>query len=223
MVEPKKTHDGGILKTCRESLSLTLKTAKWVFTHPPVRVIVIIGLSIDAVLRNFATITSSYYRLIELPEWSYGFVGAAIAVGGYVVPTIATKLNQRFSTLVNLGIIAALSVIGLSGLIPANSWWCLLPSALIMMNLGFLRFTMSRALNRAADSSQRATVLSVKGLSFNLAYGTFSLGFSMLLASFPEDPAGNQLSNALIWQVPFFALVTGALLLRGKWVMRKTS
>jgi len=223
MVEPKKTHAEGISKACRDALGLTLKTAKWVFSHPPVRVIVIIGLSIDAVVRNFATINSSYYRLIELPEWSFGFVGAAIGVGGYIVPTIAAKLNQRYSTLVNLTIIALLALIGLSGLIPSDSWWCLVPAALLMMNLGFLRFTMSRALNRASDSSQRATVLSVKGLSFNFAYGSFSLGFSMLLAAFPDDPSGNQLRQALIWQVPFFALVTGALLLRGKWVLQKIS
>lgn len=223
MVEPKKTHQEGAAKACRNALGITLKTAKWVFTHPPVRMIVIIGLSIDAVVRNFATINSSYYRLIELPEWSYGFVGAAIGVGGYIVPSIASRLNQRFSTLTNLTIIAALSMIGLSGLIPANSWWCLLPAALLMMNLGFLGFTMSRALNRASESSNRATVLSVKGLSFNLAYGTFSLGFSMLLAAFPEDSAGNQLRHALLWQVPFFAIVTGSLLLWGKWLMRKHS
>ena len=85
-----------------------------------------------------------------------------------------------------------------------------------MMTIGFLGFTMSRALNRASDSDNRATVLSVKGLAFNLAYGSFSLGFSMLLASFPEDPEGNQLRNALIWQVPFFAIVTGGLLVLGK-------
>lgn len=222
MVEPKKIHEEGMAKACRDAVSLTLETAKWVFVHPTTRVIVVIGLSIDAVIRNFATITSSYYRLIELPEWSYGFIGAAIGVGGYIVPSIGSRLNKRFSTLTNLAIVALLSLIGLSGLIPANSWWCLLPATLVMMTMGLLGYTMSRALNRAADSAKRATVLSVKGLSFNLAYGTFSLGFSMLLAAFPENPEGNQLGNALIWQVPFFAVLTGCLLLWGKRVLRNT-
>ena len=167
-------------------------------------------------VRNFATITSSYYRLIELPEWSFGFIGAAIGVGGYAVPAIAAKLNKRYSTLKNLAITAALGFIGLSGIVPANSYWCLLPAMLLMMTMGFLSFTLSRALNREADSSKRATVLSVKGLAFNLGYGSFSLAFSLLLASFPEKPEGNQLAHALIWQVPFFAILTAGLLLWGR-------
>lgn len=216
MVEPKKIHEHGTWKACRDAVSLTLETARWVFTNPATKVIVIIGLSIDAVVRNFATINSSYYRLIELPEWSYGFIGAAIGVGGYVVPYIASRLNKRFGTLANLVLVALLALIGLGGIAPASGWWCLLPAALLMMTLGFLGFTMSRALNRASDSGRRATALSVKGLAFNLAYGSFSLGFSMLLAAFPENPEGNQLSHALVWQIPFFAVVTGGLLLWGK-------
>ena len=45
-----------------------------------------IGLTIDSIVRNFATITSSYYRLIELPEWTYGFIGAALGLLGWFVP-----------------------------------------------------------------------------------------------------------------------------------------
>ncbi len=216
MVEPKKELDESMWKACRKAIGLTMKTAKWVFTNPNTRVFVIVGLAIDSVVRNFATITSSYYRLIELPEWSFGFIGAAIGVGGYLVPAIAARLNKRFGTLQNLGIAAGLGFIGLSGIVPANSYWCLLPAMLLMMTMGFLGFTLSRALNRESDSSRRATVLSVKGLAFNLGYGSFSLAFSMLLASFPAEPEGNQLANALIWQVPFFAIVTFGLLLWGR-------
>jgi len=55
-------------------------------------------------------------------------------------------------------------------------------------------------------------VLSVKGLAFNLGYGLFSLGFSRLLASFPDQPAGAALRHALVWQVPAFALLATVLL-----------
>jgi hypothetical protein len=215
MVEPAKTHEEGAWKACRKAFGLTMETAKWVFTHRATRTVVIIGLSIDAVVRNFATITSSYYRLIGLPEWTYGFFGAFAGLAGFVVPVIAAKLNKRFGTLANLGFAAAIALIGLSGLIPANSLWCLVPAMLLMISMGFLGFTVSRSLNRESDSARRATVLSVKGLSFNLAYGGFSLGFSHLLAS--HDGSGDAaLRNALLWQVPFFALVTGGLLLWGK-------
>ena len=217
MVEPNAHEIQGVSKACGNAIKLTLQTAKWVFTNSTTRVIIIIGFSIDAFVRNFATINSSYYRMIHLPEWTYGFIGAALGLLGYVVPTIAAKLNQRHSTLSNLAFISGIALIGLIGIVPANSIWCLLPAMILMTTLGYLRFTMSRALNRATDSSKRATVLSVKGLAFNLAYGSFGLGFSLLLAVNPPSPIGsNALQNALFWQVPFFALLTTILIIRGR-------
>lgn len=212
MVEPKRMDHGSVAEACGNALKLTLATAKWVFTNPATRVIVVIGMAIDCVVRNFATINSSYYRLIEMPEWSFGFIGAALGLLGYVVPTIAAKLNKRFGTLANFGIIAVIALIGLVGIVPANPHWGIAPAMLLMTTLGFLGFTMSRALNRETDSARRATVLSVKGLAFNFAYGSFSLGFSLLLASFPQEPVGVALRGAMLWQVPFFALTVFGLL-----------
>lgn len=81
----------------------------------------------------------------------------------------------------------------------------------LMTMMGFLGFTLSRTLHAETDSSRRATVLSVKGLIFNLGYGVFSLGFSWLLARFPDEPAGHALRSALLWQVPCFAVLIAIL------------
>jgi hypothetical protein len=190
---------------------MTVATARWVLMNPRTLVVVVIGLSIDSIVRNFATIGSSYYRLIELPEWTFGFIGASIGLLGWFVPTIAKALNNRFGTLTNLGIAAAASLAGLAALIPAWPVFGLVPAMLLLTTLGYLSFTISRALHREADSSRRATVLSVKGLAFNLGYGLFSLGFSQLLAGFPDRPAGAALRSALFWQVPAFALLVMVL------------
>lgn len=211
MVEPPRHVAADVASTCSGAIRLTLQTARWVFTNPRTLVVVVIGLAIDCIVRNFATITSSYYRLIELPEWSYGFIGAGIGVIGWFVPALAKNLNTRFSTLANLGIAAGLSLVGLAALVPAWPFFGLLPATLLMTTLGYLAFTVSRALHREADSSKRATVLSVKGLAFNLGYGLFSLGFSRLLASFTDQPAGAALRSALFWQVPAFALALAVL------------
>lgn len=208
MVEPPRhaSHDVG--GTLSSAFKLTLGTARWVFTNPKTLVVVLIGLTIDSIVRNFATITSSYYRLIELPEWTYGFIGAALGLLGWFVPGIATRLNNRFSTLGNLGIAAGLALLGLTALIPAWPVYGILPAMLLMTMMGYLGFTVSRALHAEADSAKRATVLSVKGLAFNLGYGLFSLGFSRLLSHFPDQPSGAALRSALFWEVPAFAAVT---------------
>ena len=221
MVEPPRPLDGAGGNAFGKAVQLTLRTARWVFTTPHTLVIIVIGLGIDSFIRNLATINSSYYRLIELPEWSFGFIGAAIGLLGWFVPAIAKNLNNRFGTLQNLGFAAVLTALGL--LTTAQAWPILgvLPAMLLMVTLGFLSFTISRALHREADSSQRATVLSVKGLAFNLGYGLFSLSFSRLLAHFPDVPAGEALRNALAWQAPVFIGIATVLFLWGNWQWKR--
>jgi hypothetical protein len=50
-------------------------------------------------------------------------------------------------------------------------------------------------------------LLSVKGLAFNLGYGAFSLGFSLLLARLRESQGEDAFRAALLWQLPAFAVV----------------
>jgi MFS family permease len=204
MQEPVR---GVVGSTLSKVFRLTMSTARWVVTHPKTLVVILIGVALDSIVRNFATITSSYYRLIELPEWTYGFLGAVMGILGWFVPGIAKRLNARFSMLTNLGLIAAMTLVGLLVLVPAWPIYGVVPTLFLMMMMGFLGFTVSRVLHEEADSSRRATVLSVKGLIFNLGYGLFSLGFSGLLASFPDTPEGAALRSALLWQVPFFAML----------------
>lgn len=218
MVEPVHAAAGSTLS---HAFRLTISTARWVFTNPRTLVVILIGVALDSIVRNFATITSSYYRLIELPEWTYGFFGAAIGVLGWFVPAIAKRLNARFGMLTNMGLIAFMTLIGLVALVPAWPMYGVLPTLFLMMMMGFLGFTVSRVLHEEADSSRRATVLSVKGLVFNLGYGLFSLGFSGLLASFPDTPEGAALRNALLWQVPFFAAIILGLFTWAAYKLRK--
>jgi MFS family permease len=128
MVEPIHSAAGS---TITHAFRLTIATARWVFTHPTTLVVIVIGVALDSIVRNFATITSSYYRLIELPEWSYGFIGAAVGVLSWFVPGIAKHLNTRFSMLANLGFIALASALGLAALIPAWPIYGVIPTLLL--------------------------------------------------------------------------------------------
>lgn len=221
MVEPPRPQALATEGAFRNALLLTLNTARWVFTHPHTRVIILVGLVMDSFVRNLATINSSYYRLIALPEWTFGFIGAGIGLLGWFVPAIAKSLNSRFGTLSNMGIAAILTAIGLTAVAQAWPIFGVLPAMFLMATLGFLSFTISRALHREADSSQRATVLSVKGLAFNLGYGLFSLGFSRLLTSFPDVPSGDALRQALVWQAPAFVILAILIFLWGHWQWKR--
>ena len=218
MVEPAHAIAGAKLVN---TFNHILTTARWAFTTPRVLVVILIGVAVDSIVRNFATINSSYYRLIEVPEWTYGLLGALFGVMGFVIPTLAKFLNEKFSLLTNLVFIVLGTLVGLIALIPAWPVYGLIPAICVFSVMFFLGFTVSRVLHEEAESARRATVLSVKGLIFNLGYGLFSLVFSMLLTYFPASPEGSALRSALLWQVPFFALVTFVLLIWARIALRK--
>ncbi len=207
-----------ISQRCRSAFHLTIQTAKMAFTTRSIAVVILGGLLIDSVARNFATITSEYYRLIQIPEWTFGLLGALSGVLGFFVPSLAHRLNTRFSPLGVLGIAALLSVVALAMLAPAWPWFGLLPAMLLMTMLGLVGFTVSRHLHASADSSQRATLLSVRGLAFNLGYGSFSLGFSMLLAAMRKNVGDDAFRAALLWQLPFVALMIALFFV---WAIRR--
>lgn len=204
---------GEAKQRCASAFRLTLRTAKKAFTTRSIAVVIIGGLLIDSVARNFATMTSEYYRLIHYPEWSFGLIGAAGGVVSFFVPAIARRLNARFSALGVLGICAVLAIAALSLIAPAWPWVGLLPVMLLMTLLGLVGFTVGRHLHASAESSERATLLSVRGLAFNLGYGSFSLGFSLLLARMREVAGEDAFRSALLWQLPVVAVVIACFFL----------
>lgn len=199
---PQAEHASG---RCAAALRLTLRTARMAFTTRVIAVVLTGGFLIDAVTRNFATLVSEYYRLIGIPGWAFGVIGSCIAVGNWFIPSIAARANRRFQPVTALALGGAVAALGLALLTPAWRWIGLLPVMLLMLILGYVGFTVSRHLHSVAESGQRATLLSVKGLVFNLAYGLYSLAFSVTLAGLEKTGTG-AFQSALGWQAGFFAI-----------------
>lgn len=206
---------GAFAGRCRQALRLTCETARMAFTTRAIAMVLLGGLVLDAVTRNFATLNSAYYRLIGLPEWMFGLVGSMIAVCNWFVPGVAARVNRRFGTQGALLWGTAVVVLALVMLVPAWRGLGIPAAMLLMMMLGYVSFTVSRYLHRVADSTSRATLISVKGLVFNLGYGGYSLGFSLVLAALKSRDGGG-FQEALMWQAGgfFLFLLVGVLLLR---------
>jgi hypothetical protein len=128
------------------------------------------------------TLTSQYFRLIQLPEASFGLIGSGLAVLGLFIPRLALILVRRRTPLVNLSTMMLATMLGLVGITFFWPIFGLIPIALLFCVMYLQRFFESHYLNRITQSYQRATVLSFKGLSFNLAYGFIGLLYSLLLA-----------------------------------------
>ena len=163
-----------------KSTKLVLSAGKWILKTPFALAVICGGFLVDAFLRTFVTFASQYYQVIQLPEVSYGVIGAVMSGLGVIWPGFANRLSERFGPLGNFLNIAALSLVGLIGVslfIPYLGVIWVLP---IMAGWSFLNYFVSQYLNQVTASEQRATVLSFRGLSFNLAYSVATWAMALL-------------------------------------------
>ena len=198
---------------CANAFRLTMRTFSWVFKTPLAFQIVLGTLLIDSVVRNFVTINSEFYRLIKLPEFTFGFIGALTAAIGFFVPAIAKRMIKRHDPITNLAKVAGGVLLCLVSIIPAIDF-NFLPIVVLFSSFAFLEFLSSSTLHKLADSSRRATVLSVKGLAWNLGYGALALLYAGVLGWFEaeEGTPGGALLRALPWQALYFALTMAVFL-----------
>jgi MFS family permease len=228
-----QTHAGSS-SSIIEAFKLTFAAGKWILITPFALIIILAGLSFDNCIRMIITLRSQYYRLIDLPEAIFGLIGSGLAIMGLIMPRLARSMVQKHSPEFNLGVMAGCTMIGLVGM---TFFWPiigLLPVILLSGVIYLQNFFQSHYLNRITRSHQRATVLSFKGLSFNLAYGMIGVLYSMLLAylrltvsTAHPDITGTQLENlvfikSIAWFPGYFLLTLLAVLVFARWRLKNT-
>jgi MFS family permease len=217
-----------------DALKLTFAAGGWILRTPFALVIILAGMVFDNCIRMIITINSQYYRLIDLPEATFGLIGSGLAILGLVMPRMARGMVQTHTPAFNLSIMGVLTLLGLVGM---TFFWPiigLLPLIILVAVIYLENFFQSHYLNRITDSHQRATVLSFKGLSFNLAYGLIGVLYSLLLAYLnlqitagQPDISGAQLENlvfvkSVAWFPGYFLLTMLAVLVFARWRLKNT-
>jgi MFS family permease len=174
--------------TLKDSFTVTLNAGLWILSTPFALVIIAAGLVFDGTIRMVITLASQYYRMIHLPEASYGFIGALISVLGFLIPRISLKMTINRSPFFNLFIMALITLTGLAGMTFFIPYTGLIFAFILFTGMYMNYFFISHYLNRITDSRHRATVLSFKGLFYNLSYGLIGIAYSLLI-SFSEKNA----------------------------------
>jgi hypothetical protein len=178
------------------------------------------------------TLMSQYYRLIHLPEASFGLISSGMSVLGLFVPLLALGMVRKRSPVFNLWVMIGLTLVGLTGIRYVWPLIGILPVVLIRIVMYLLNFFQSHYLNRITSSDQRATVLSFKGLSFNLAYGMIGLLYALLLSLLRDQATrmqpsltGTELENivfvqSLAWFPWYFILTMIPMLVLAWWKLK---
>lgn len=160
-----------------------LSAARWTVGHRFVLFVILAALALDSVARQFAVLSSEYYRLIDIPVSWFGFVGAGMSLIGILNARISRYLVSHRSPFFNFLVLSALLMSGLVGVSFAVPYFGVLFAVGAFAMMGMVQFQASYYLNREADSDIRATVLSFKGLALNLGLGIASLLYTTLVAS----------------------------------------
>jgi len=222
MVEKKREAEDNSDSNILAALKVTLQAGLWIARTPMALAVILFGMCYDHILRMVVTMTSQYFRQIDLPEASFGVIGSAIAMLGLLTPKIAEYMIEKNSLATNIFWVSLISLTGLFGLTGFYPYWGLIPMAMLFVAMMFVSIFTSHYLNRLASSRQRATVLSFKGLAFNLAYGLIGFFFALLigmerttaLASYPslaETAIENLAFRAAMHWFPWYTIVCLAL------------
>lgn len=199
--------------------SATLGAGRWILATPAVLAIIAIGFCFDSVTRVFFSVASNYYRLIQLPDATFGLIGSGFAILGFITPSLARRMVDRWPLRVNFTLVATLIFVGFLGCAFIWPLYGLVWMIPIGMAMSFTQFFVSHYLNAlVTDSTKRATILSFRGLAYNLAYGAAGLLFAALthhltgrIPPGTPDTANLVFTQALGW-LPWYFLITVALL-----------
>nr|WP_321466471.1 MFS transporter [uncultured Desulfobulbus sp.] len=186
MEEPAQLHpeEKAAEPSLWELSRLTLEAGQWIVRTPMALAVILFGMTFDHTLRMIVTLTSKYYRLIGLPEASFGLLGSLVAVVGLFVPRLARWMSERYSPGKNVAVLAVSMVGVLFVLQLFVPYLGVLPVIAVFVGLMLTSFFTSHYLNALVPSRQRATVLSFKGLAFNAAYGFIGMVFAALVQYF---------------------------------------
>ena len=219
-------------KAIIDAARITLQAGLWILKTPFALAIILAGLVFDNIIRMAITISSQYFRVIQIPESLFGIIGSGLFIMGLFIPPLALKLVKHKTPVFNLGVIASITFLGLWGMMFTFPLFGLIPMLLLFGVMFMCDFFLSHYLNRITSSEQRATVLSFKGLSFNLAYGAAGILFALLLAKMKlkielaehtrvlEDINDAVFIDALAWFPGYFLVTFAVLILFACWRLR---
>lgn len=179
----------------KQAFALTFQAGLWILKTPFALSVILFGMLFDGIIRMVITLSSQYYRMIELPEATFGLIGALVAGLGFIIPKTARKIAENRSSETGLWLTAILTA---TGLIFMSRFWPyagLIPTLITFAAMYFNGFFVSYYINRAASSTQRATVLSFKGLSYNLSYGLLGILYALAIKAEKQGLSGERIED----------------------------
>ena len=192
----------------RQAFGMTIKAGQWIFNTPFALSVILFGMLFDSIIRMVVTLSSQYYRMIDLPEASFGIIGSVVAMFGLVVPRLAKKIAENRSPAYAVYTIAGLTMTGLTLMSFFYPYYELIPALITFGTMYFTGFFVSFYINRITSSNQRTTVLSFKSFAYNISYGLLGVIYALVLKIEKQGIQSTYIENAVfIKTFPWFAII----------------
>jgi MFS family permease len=211
------------LGSIRVAFSQVWGTGRWIVKCAPfVLVVILAGLALDSVARQFALLASEYFRQISIPTVLLGPISAGAALLGIVSAKVSRVMAERCRPWVNFAILTCFLCGGLFGVGLGIPYWGVLFALVPFLTLSSIGFLQSHYLNKAVDSSRRATALSFKGLALNVGMGLASVLYAWLLRHLEAGGLSKEATffPGLRWFAPYAAVLALLVFLAGAWLLK---
>ncbi|PTQ06038.1 MFS transporter [Vibrio sp. ZF 223] len=177
MREEKKVmpSDQSKLATTIASLKLTADTGKWVLATPYVLFILLYYSLFEHTSRMFLTMNSQYYLAIDIPIIYFGFIGAGISLLKIILAGQSRRLAESIEPKTFIIVMGLASIATYYWISLGWSIYGVVPALVLIFIIMTMNIFISYHLNKKTESHNRATVLSFKGLMFNLGYGLIGI------------------------------------------------
>ncbi|MFQ3670726.1 MAG: MFS transporter [Verrucomicrobiia bacterium] len=193
-----------------------VETSRWIAHTPTVLALLASGLALDSVIRLFLTLQSNFLRMLGYAEGWFGALAAGFSLVAFLTPALARRLVHSLPPVANFILAAILALLAFLLISAPNRFLATLALAPLAAAMSLNNFFIAYYLNRAADSTHRATLLSFRGMAYNLAFGFVALAYAAAVASlrqlthFPDENATFRAALPL-FPLLFLALITLAI------------
>lgn len=172
-----------------------VQVGKRLWNRHEMLVVILAAVLFDQAARASLTMSSKTFWAYGIGEAWFGVIGASMALVGAFLSGPARRLADNGSRSQVFWILVGLSLVGLAGQATFGSVVGLLFVVCLSAVMSLNSFFASFYLNRVADSGERATLLSFKGLCCNIGFGVVSLYYSGISAVWPAESARNYLDS----------------------------
>lgn len=240
MKEPpgfQPSRDPSIILSIRRSFRRTFRAGAWILKTPAALMLLLVGLCFDSIIRLYYTVGSIWIEVIGFHRFQMGYISVAGSIAGIIASVIGERLMRKHSPNFNFRILSILVFIGVFSLAFPIRYWSVLFLPALWISMRLLHFFLSNYLNRVTSAENRATVLSFRGMTMNLAYGilTWLYGWQTIFlrkkygaAGAGKTPARGEdlvhliFTNATRWWWVYLLVVLLAMALFHRFKIRKS-